>query len=94
MKALFDPVHTNVCGPFNNTSLSGVHYVFTFTNDYIKFRWVFSLKKKNDVFLQFKQFKTKLELQFGKPIKALRFDKGGKHISVNFMNFCKYHGII
>ncbi len=28
-------------------------------------------------FIQFKQFKTKIELQFGKPIKALRFDKGG-----------------
>jgi len=46
MKAPFDLVNTNVCGPFNNTFLYGVHYVFTFTNDCIKFKWVFFFKKK------------------------------------------------
>jgi hypothetical protein len=36
-----------------------------------------SLRKNMMFFLQFKQFKTKIELQFGNPIKALCFDKGG-----------------
>jgi len=50
MKAPFDLVHTNVCGPFNNASLSGVHYILIFINDYIKFGWVFFLKKKKIMF--------------------------------------------
>jgi hypothetical protein len=43
-------------------------------------------------FVQFKQFMVKIELQFGKPIKASCFDKGGEYISTNVMNFCKDHG--
>lgn len=50
MKTPFDLIHTNVCGPFNNTFLYGVRYVLTFTNDCIKFGWVFFLEKKNDGF--------------------------------------------
>jgi hypothetical protein len=94
MKALFDLVHTNVCGPFTIASLFSVHYVITFTNDYNKFDWVFFFKKNNDIFLQFKQFRTKIESQFEKPIKALCFGKGKENIFIDFMNLCKDHGII
>jgi hypothetical protein len=94
MKALFHLVHTNVCGPFTTTSLSCVHYVLSFTNDYDKFDWVFFFKKTCDIFFQFKQFKAKIELQFEKPIKALCSSKGGDNIFIDFMNSCKDHGII
>jgi hypothetical protein len=94
MKALFDLVHIDVCGPFTIASLSNVHYVLTFTDDYSKFDWVFFFKKKSDVFLQFKQFRAKIELQFEKPIKALCSGKGGENIFIDFMNSCKDHGII
>ncbi len=79
-------------GPFNSNSLSGARYVLTFIDDCSRFGWVFVLKEKSVDFLQFKQFKAKVELQFGKPIKALCFDNGGEYISTNFMNFCKDHG--
>jgi hypothetical protein len=51
MKAPFDDlVHTDVCGPLNNTSLSGDCYILTFTDDCSRFGWVFFLKKKSVVF--------------------------------------------
>jgi hypothetical protein len=50
MKAPFDLVHTDVCGPLNNTSLSGVCYILTFTDDCRRFGWVFFLKKKSVFF--------------------------------------------
>jgi hypothetical protein len=62
MKTSFDPVHIDVCGPFNNTFMFHAHYILTFIDDYIKFGWVQFLKKKNDVFFQFKQFKAKIQL--------------------------------
>jgi hypothetical protein len=94
MKALFDLVHTDVCGPFTIASLSSVDYVFMFINDYSKFDWVFFLKKKNDVFMKFKQFKAKIELQFEKPIKALCSNKGGENISIDFMQRSWYNSTI
>jgi len=94
MKTLFDLVHTNVCGPFTTTFVSNVHYVIMFIDNYSKFDWVFFFKKKRDVFLQFKQFRAKIELQFEKPIKTLCFHKGGENIFIDFMNSCKDHGMI
>jgi hypothetical protein len=45
MKASFDLVHIDVCGPFNNTFLFHVHYIRKFTNDYIKV-WVGSISQE------------------------------------------------
>jgi len=56
MKSPFKLVHTDVCGPFTITCLSGIQCIFTFTDDHSKFGWEFFLKKNSDVFSLFKQF--------------------------------------
>jgi transposase InsO family protein len=51
------------------------------------------LKKKNDVFVTFKQWKTLIENQTGKKIKRLRTDNGMEFCVGEFNKFYKDEGI-
>ncbi|KAK3041273.1 hypothetical protein RJ639_001375 [Escallonia herrerae] len=55
-------------------------YMLTFIDEFSIKVWVYILKKKSNVFVQWKQFKMMIEKQTGKEIKCLRTD--------NDMEFC------
>ena len=42
--------------------------------------WIYFLKKKDEVFERFKEFKALVENLYEKKIKILRSDNGGVHI--------------
>jgi hypothetical protein len=96
MKTQFDLVHTNVCNQITTTFLSIVHYVFTFTDNYNWFSWVFFSKKSMSFFFSSNNSKQRLNYSLGtlNPINTLSFNKGREYISTGFMNFCKNHDII
>jgi transposase InsO family protein len=54
---------------------------------------VYFLKKKSDVFVTFKQWKTLIENQTRKKIKRLRIDNGMEFCGGEFNKFCKDEGI-
>jgi len=74
-------------------SLGGAKYFVSSIDDYSRRIWVYPIKKKLDVFLAFKEFKARVELEFGKRIKCLRTDNGGEYIDADFLAFCKQEGI-
>ncbi|GJU15468.1 retrotransposon protein, putative, ty1-copia subclass [Tanacetum coccineum] len=49
--------------------------------------YVYLLKHKHEVFETFKVFKSEVELQLGKKIKALRSDRGGEYLSQEFKEY-------
>ena len=51
------------------------------------------MKKKDEVFERFKEFKALVENLSEKKIKMLRLDNGGEFTSNEFNNFCKEVGI-
>jgi hypothetical protein len=71
-------VHINVCGPMHNESLNGSKYFLLFVDDYSRFCWVYFLKSKANVFVEFVRFKTAVELETGNKLKMLRSDNGGE----------------
>jgi hypothetical protein len=91
MKALFDLVHTNVCGPFTIASLSHVDYVFMFINDYNKFDWVFFLKKKMIFFFNSSNSRQKLNYNLRSPLWPYVLTKEER---ISLLILCKDHGII
>lgn len=86
-------VHTDVCGPMRVNSIGGSRYFLTFIDD--KSRWceIYFLKKKNEVFEKFKEFKSMVEKSTGHKIKALRSDNGTEYTNNEFKNFLKKEGI-
>ena len=59
--------------------MGGAKYMVTFINDYFRRCWVYPIKKKSDVFLVFKEYKARVELESDKKIKCLRMDNGGEY---------------
>ena len=50
-------VCSDVCGPMQTISLSGYVYYASFINDYSYKTWIYFLKKKDEMFENFKEFK-------------------------------------
>ncbi|GJW08634.1 putative RNA-directed DNA polymerase [Tanacetum coccineum] len=87
-------IHTDVCGPLRHVSRKGASYFLTFTDDFSRYGYVYLLKYKHEVFETFKIFKTEVELQLGKKIKALRSDRGGEYLSQEFKDYLIKNGIV
>ena len=71
------------------TSLSMHVYYASFIDAYSRKTWIYFLKKKDEVFEIFKEFKSLVENLFEKKIKILRSDNGGDFTSNDFNDFCK-----
>jgi hypothetical protein len=74
-------------------SWNGAKYILTFTDEFSRKIFVYFLKSKSEVFTVFCNFKALLENQFGKTIKALRTDNGGKYVSKQFSDYLEKNGI-
>jgi hypothetical protein len=90
---ILDLVHTDVCGPMSQASLSGREYYLTFIDDYSRKTWIYFLKTKSEVFKRFQEFKALVENQSGKKIKVLQSDNGGEYSSTQFIDFCAHAGM-
>jgi hypothetical protein len=91
---VLDLVHTDVCGPMQTRSLGRAFYFLLFIDDFMRYTWVYFLRRKNDVFEYFKEFRTTVEIQTGKSIKILSSDRGAEYKLGGFIKYCKYYGIV
>jgi transposase InsO family protein len=90
---ILDLVHTDVCGPMTQRSLSGCDTYLTFIDDYSRKTWIYFLKAKSEVFTWFQEFRDLVENQSRKKIKVLWSDNGGEYSSRQFVDLCAHHGI-
>ncbi|WKA08320.1 hypothetical protein VitviT2T_026051 [Vitis vinifera] len=74
-----DLIHIEICGPMTPTALGGYKYFITFIDDFSRYGYVELIHEKSDSLNVFKAFKAKVELQLGKPIKAVKSDRGGEY---------------
>nr|GEZ59887.1 retrotransposon protein, putative, Ty1-copia subclass [Tanacetum cinerariifolium] len=86
--------HTDVFGPLRHVLKKYASYFITFTDDYSRYGYVYLLKHKHEVFETFKVFKSEVENQLEKAIKAIRSDRGGEYISQEFKDYLKACGIV
>ena len=92
-KSSVDYIHSDLWGPSSVPSKGGAQYLLTFIDDFSRKVWVYFLKQKSDVFVNFKQWKALIENQTGKKIKRLRTDNGMEFCGGEFDEFCKNEGI-
>ena len=92
-KGILYIIHSDICRPMQTTSLSGYSYYASLIDDYSRKNWIYFLKKKDEVFERFKEFKALVENLSEKKIKILRSDNGGEFTSNEFNDFCKEAGM-
>ncbi|RDX70112.1 hypothetical protein CR513_50683, partial [Mucuna pruriens] len=78
-KDVLELIHTDICGPFPTASWNGQQYFITFIDDYSRYGYLYLIHEKSQSLDVFKSFKAKVELQFGKKIKAVKSDCGGEY---------------
>ncbi|GJR53654.1 transposable element [Tanacetum coccineum] len=93
-KGTLNYIHSNLWGPSRVPSKGGARYMLTFIDDYSRRVWVHILKRKDEVFVNFKQWKTMIEKQAGKFVKRLRTDNGLEFCQGEFNEFYKNKGIV
>ena len=68
-----------------------MEYFITFIDDYSRYGYVYLLKHKSEALKKFKNYKTEVEKQLGRPIKSINNDRGGEYEV--FDEFYKGEGI-
>lgn len=87
-------IHSDLCGPMENTSYGGMKYFISFIDDYSRMVFIYFMKDKLNVLEVFKEFKSKVEKQLNDKIKAIRTDNGKEYCNSNFENYLIKCGII
>lgn len=82
-------IHRDVCGLMSTKAREGFNYFITFIDDWSIYGYVYLMKHKSESFDKFKEFQNEVQNQFGKMIKALRFDHGGEYLSHEFDDHLK-----
>jgi hypothetical protein len=75
---ILELVHSDVFDPVTVPSLGGSLYYVSLINDFSRKTWIYFQRKKLNVFNKFKEFRSLVENQTDKNIKALRTDNGGE----------------
>ena len=73
---LLGVIHTDICGPFNPLVMGDHKYFITFIDFYSRHGFFELIREK---FESLEAFKAKVELQQGKKIKVVHFDRGGEY---------------
>jgi hypothetical protein len=72
-------IHTDICGPFTVKSVDGFDSFITFTDDFLRYGYIYSIKERSEVLDKFKVFKAEVENQHNIKIKIVRSDRGGEY---------------
>ncbi|KAE8694473.1 hypothetical protein F3Y22_tig00110783pilonHSYRG00316 [Hibiscus syriacus] len=86
-------VHTDVWGSSPVPTIVGSLYYVTFIDDSTRKAWVYFLKKKSEVFDNFRKWKAMVENETGLKVKRLRSDNGKEYRNRRFRDFCANNGI-
>jgi len=95
-KAIFtgDLVHSDICRPMSNATVSGAKYFILFKDDATDYRVVQLLTKKLDAFCCFKDFLSQFQRETQLTISRLRTDRGSEFINQTFREFLHQYNIV
>jgi hypothetical protein len=71
----------DLAGPMRTQSIQGSFYHYVIVDDYMRYKWVFFLRTKDQAFEKFQIFLMFITTQFNATLKAARSDRGGGNSS-------------
>lgn len=84
----FKEVHVDTMGPFQIPSLTGSLYAVHLTELYIKFRWIYFVKKKDSIVTKIIEFHEKV-LALGYKLGTLKSDNGSEFVNYKLNVYAK-----
>lgn len=89
-----DLTYSDVCGPVEQTSVSGARYFVLFKDGATSFRHVFIIKHKNDVLDCFKKYNAIVKNKFGHGTRTFHTDNGGEYVNNELKSYLESEGIV
>ena len=86
---VIDLVHSYLIWPLPTPSYGNSRYVLTFVDDFSRYRLVYFLKLKSEVFETLKVWKYSVENACGNKIKVLGTENGKEYVNNIFYNLCE-----
>jgi hypothetical protein len=77
--------------PNGYASYRWIQILIAFTDDYLRFGYVYLIRCKFDSFEKFKEYKAEVECETS---KALISDHGGEYLLSEFKDYLVHHGIV
>jgi hypothetical protein len=71
----------------------GAKYFMIITDDYSRYRWFFTLKRKSDAAKRLEEWVTMIQTQFHKTLKRIRTDCGKEWLNKALSKFATKKGI-
>lgn len=91
--ATIDLVHiTDLCGPMQTNSHSGMRYVLSFIDDFSRYTFIYLLKNKSECFDKLKEYVQKMKTLFSRNIKTIRSDLGTEYTDKRVVEYLKSNG--
>jgi hypothetical protein len=72
-------IHTDICDPFPVKSVDSFDSFITFTDDFLRYGYIYPIKEQSETLDKFKVFKAEIENQYNIKIKIVRSDCGGEY---------------
>lgn len=86
-------IHTDVCGPFSETSIGGSRYFLLLKDDFSHFRFVYFMKQTSEVASIIKKAVRLIQKKHGYGIRILRSDNGTEFVNEELKVFFEELGI-
>jgi hypothetical protein len=76
---ILEIIHADICGPFPVKSVDGFDSFIIFTDDFLRYGYIYPIKERSKALDKFKIFKAEVENQHNIKIKVVRSDRGGEY---------------
>ena len=74
---LLEIIHVDVCDPMRIEACGGYRYFLAFTDDLGRYRYIYLMKHKSEMFEKFKRFQSEVKNHHNNKIMFLRSDQKG-----------------
>lgn len=86
-------VYSDVCGPIEQPSVSGMKYFVLFKDGATSYRHVYFMKHKSEVFNCFIKYNANVKNKYHHDVQILHTDNGCEYVNQEFKSFLEKNGI-
>jgi hypothetical protein len=86
-------IHSDLCGPMQNTTPSGNRYFMTMIDDFSRYTVLYLLNNKSEATAKIKEYVKFVQTKFKKTPQVIRSDNGGEYVNDELSNFLRSEGI-